>query len=141
MAPPSPNTPEWLFYDGHCGLCHRWVLFVLARDPAGKTFRFAPLQGERFRSLVSEAQRAGLPDSIVVRTAEERLLIRSAAVIYILRRLGGVWKVMAGLVALIPRPLRDAAYDFIARIRHRLFRRPDDVCPLIPPDLRSRFDL
>jgi predicted DCC family thiol-disulfide oxidoreductase YuxK len=40
----------------------------------------------------------------------------------------------------IPRPLRDAAYDFIAHIRYRVFGKRDDWCPVISPDLRARFD-
>jgi predicted DCC family thiol-disulfide oxidoreductase YuxK len=32
-------------------------------------------------------------------------------------------------------------YDWVARIRYRLFARPADVCPVMPPELRRRFDL
>jgi predicted DCC family thiol-disulfide oxidoreductase YuxK len=39
----------------------------------------------------------------------------------------------------VPRPLRDAAYDFVARRRLRWFDPPEDACPLVPPRLRSRF--
>ena len=35
----------------------------------------------------------------------------------------------------------DIAYDFVASIRYRLFARPKEACPMLPPDLRSRFDL
>ena len=138
---PAPaSAPEWMLYDGYCGLCHRAVRFVLSHDPDGSRFRFAPLQGNRIQSLVPAAQRAQLPDSIVVYTADGRLLIRSEAFLHIFRRLGGPWKLFADLAALVPRPIRDAVYNFIARVRHRLFRRPQDTCPLVPPELRSRFD-
>jgi predicted DCC family thiol-disulfide oxidoreductase YuxK len=138
---PSASTqPELLFYDGHCGLCHRTVLFVLHHDPAGRAFRFAPLQGETFQSRVPAERRAGLPDSIVVRTNEDALLVRSSAFIHILRRLGGGWNFLASVLSLFPRAIRDAAYDFIARVRFRIFGRRDDVCPVTPPELRARFD-
>lgn len=130
-----------IFYDGHCGLCHRSVRFVLARDHKGRAFRFAPLYGEAFRARVAESARAGLPDSIVVLTADGSLLTRSGATIYVLRRLGGFWRLLGAAIGLVPRPLRDSVYDWIARIRHRLFTRPDDVCPVIPAELRKRFDL
>ena len=29
----EPPAPERIFYDGSCGLCHRGVRFVVARDP------------------------------------------------------------------------------------------------------------
>jgi predicted DCC family thiol-disulfide oxidoreductase YuxK len=35
--------------------------------------------------------------------------------------------------------VRDAMYDFVARVRYRIFGRKKDACPLMPPDLRSRF--
>lgn len=131
---------ERLFYDGHCGLCHRSVLFVLHHDPAGRTFRFAPLGGPTFLSTLSEAERTGLPDSIVVQAADGRLLLRSRAAAHVLRRLGGGWQVLGSLVLVVPRPVADFVYDFVARIRHRLFDRPVDACPLVPADLRGRFD-
>ena len=132
--------PELLFYDGHCGLCHRTVLFVLRHDPQGRAFRFAPLQGETFQARVPAGRRAGLPDSIVILTADGSLLVRSSASSHMLQRLGGGWSSLGNILALIPRPIRDAAYDFVARIRYRVFGRRDDLCPIMPPELRSRFD-
>ena len=132
--------PEMLFYDGHCGLCHRAVKFVLKHDKTGKAFRFAPLQGETFSAFVPASERAAMPDSVIVRTADGVLLVRSAAFIHILRRLGGGWRVLAAILAAVPRALRDAAYDFVARVRYRIFGRRDDVCPIVPAELRKRFD-
>jgi predicted DCC family thiol-disulfide oxidoreductase YuxK len=131
---------EILFYDGHCGLCHRTVKFVLRHDRTGGAFRFAPLQGETFAALVPPERRAGLPDSIVVRTLDGSLLERSDAFIHILRRLGDGWKALAGILAVMPRPVRDTIYDFVARIRYRVFGRRDELCPIVPADLRARFD-
>ena len=139
MSPADPST-EILFYDGHCGLCHGAVKFVLKHDRSGQAFRFAPLQGATFQSRVSASQRANLPDSVVVLTDDGTLLMRSNAFIHILRRLGGGWILLAGVLAVIPRPLRDAVYNFIARIRYRVFGTRDDLCPIVPPDLRARFD-
>jgi predicted DCC family thiol-disulfide oxidoreductase YuxK len=132
--------PELLFYDGHCALCHGAVKFVLKRDRSGGAFRFAPLQGETFQSLVSASQRATVPDSIVVLTHTDALLVRSNAFIHILRRLGGGWKILGGALAVVPRPVRDLAYDFVARVRYRVFGKKDDLCPIMPPELRGRFD-
>jgi len=132
--------PERIYYDGHCGLCHGWVRFTAARDPQGRAFRFAPLQGATFQTAVPAATRATLPDSIVVERDDGRLLTRSAAALHILRRLGGGWAVLGTVGWLVPRPLRDLAYDGVARVRGRLWKRPDDTCPLMPPEMRTRFD-
>jgi predicted DCC family thiol-disulfide oxidoreductase YuxK len=129
-----------LFYDGHCGLCHRAVKFVVRHDRSGNAFRFAPLQGETFRERVPSPQREALPDSMVVLTEDGSLLTRSDALLHILRRLGGGWKLLAGVLQVIPKTLRDFVYDFVARVRYRLFGRRDDYCPVVSPELRARFD-
>ena len=136
----SAARRSMVFYDGACGLCHRTVRFAIARDREGSRFRFAALGGEAFRRLVPEALRAGLPDSIVVLAPGGALLARTAAVIHILERIGGPWRLTGRVLALVPRGIRDLGYDGIARVRHRLFTRPTDVCPVSPPELRARFE-
>lgn len=131
---------ETLFYDGHCGLCHHAVKFVLKHDHGGQNFRFAPLQGETFKLRVPRAQRARLPDSMVVQTLDGSLLLRSDAWIHIFRRLGGGWRLSAGLLSVIPRVVRDVLYNIIASIRYRVFHPRDELCPLVPPELGVRFD-
>lgn len=135
----APGAIETLFYDGSCGLCHRAVRFLLAEDPDGAAFRFAPLDSDAFRAQVAEAERGRLPDSLVLLTAEGRVLTRSAAVRHLGARLGGIWRLLGTAAQVIPARLQDAAYDVIARIRHRLFARPKDACPILPPHLRARF--
>jgi predicted DCC family thiol-disulfide oxidoreductase YuxK len=137
--PPLPAAGSRVFYDGHCGLCHGVVRFLLSED-RNCVFRFAPLQGETFQSAVPESRRAGLPDSVIVLTREGQLLSRSSAVIFLLERLGGLWRALAAVVRMIPSGLCDRLYDGIAGTRHRLFGRPADACPLLPNDLRTLFD-
>jgi predicted DCC family thiol-disulfide oxidoreductase YuxK len=131
--------PLLVFYDGGCGLCHRAVRLLLRADETGQAFRFAPLGGATFESLVAPEQRQRLPDSLVVRTHDGRLLVRSTGVVCALGRLGVGWRAAAVVMGWVPRPVRDAAYDVIARIRFRLFARPAEACPIIPPVLRDRF--
>jgi len=138
--PLPPQKPETIFYDGHCGLCHRAVKFVLKHDRSGTAFRFAPLQGETFQASVPADRRGSAADSVAVETDDGSLLARSDACIHVLRRLGGRWRILAALVAVIPRPLRNALYSFIARVRYRVFGRRDDLCPVVPAALRGRFD-
>lgn len=137
--PQKAEPPELLFYDGQCGLCHYAVRFVLARDRTGEAFRFAPLESNAFLAAVPEPRRKTLPDSLVVLTADGALLTRSTAVLHILRRLGGGWGLLAIIAGVVPTVARDWLYDGIARVRSRLFRRPPEVCPLVPQELRERF--
>lgn len=140
IAGRAAHSIERVYYDGHCGLCHRAVRFLLAEDVDGSRFRFAPLQGDTCAARIASDRRARLPDSVVIETADGRLLVKSAAVLHILARLGGVWRVLGIAGAFFPCAVRDKAYDAVARIRRKLFPPPPDACPLSPPGLRTRFD-
>lgn len=121
----APETTDRVLYDGTCGLCHRSVRFLIAEDPTGTSFVYAPQEG------------GGA--TVIVETADGRTLTKSDAVIHLTHRLGGLWRVLGFVFALVPRVVRDIGYDFVARVRYRIFGRTKDACPLMPPDLRSRF--
>ena len=125
-----------LLFDGVCNLCHGVVRFVLDHDREAR-FRFAPLQSEVGRALLA---RFGLDaDALdaVVLIDETGAHLRSDAALRVARRLGPPWSWL-GPLAMIPRPLRDAVYDFIARHRYRWFGKKD-ACPLPRPEWRERF--
>ena len=134
-----PDPLVTVFYDGHCALCHGFVRFLLARDPLGRNFDFAPLQGEFCAAAISGAERVLLPDSVVVRCADGKLLVKSAAIAHVLARLGGLWGLLSRLAGILPRSLLDLCYDAVARLRRKLLGRPPDICPIVPPELRARF--
>ncbi|RMF76744.1 MAG: DUF393 domain-containing protein [Acidobacteria bacterium] len=131
--------PDLVLFDGDCALCRRSVRFALVRDPDGSRFRFAPLGGSTARERLAPETLAALPDSLVVLRADGRLLLRSDAALRVLERCGGAWRALARAAALVPRPLRDALYDAVARRRHRLARRRGAVCPLPDDGHRGRF--
>lgn len=137
--PAAAEAPqEIIFYDGTCGLCHGFIRFLLSEDKDG-AFRFAPLQSDVFAARVPEEIRKSLPDSVVVATADGRVLSRSAAVAHVMQRLGGLWGVSGKLGALLPSGPLDALYDRVAAVRHKVFKRPTEACPLMPKHLRERF--
>lgn len=133
------GAPDLVFYDGECGFCHRSVRWLLERDEGGGRFRFAPIGGPTFEQEIPAAERASLPDTLVVRTAAGRTLSGSDAVVHVLRRLGGRHARRSAWLARVPRPLRDAVYAAFARMRRGLLARPEAACPLVPPELRARF--
>lgn len=133
----APEATDQVFYDGTCGLCHSGMRWLVAEDPTGMSFRYAPLFGEAFASAFPAP--SGLPDSVIVKTATGAVLVRSDSAIHLLARLGGLWRIGGILFGALPRRVRDAMYDFVARVRYRIFGRKKDACPLMPADLRSRF--
>ncbi|MEP6741697.1 MAG: thiol-disulfide oxidoreductase DCC family protein [bacterium] len=130
-----------VLYDGVCGLCNRLVQFVLKHDRKD-VFRFASLQSELASALL---QRHGRDPHdldtvyVIVDHAQptESLLARSDAILFLLRRLGGIWK-LAALGNILPRRLRDAAYKLVARNRYRLFGKYES-CMLPEPRHRAKF--
>ncbi|HEX5043707.1 MAG TPA: DCC1-like thiol-disulfide oxidoreductase family protein [Candidatus Polarisedimenticolaceae bacterium] len=118
---------DLVLYDGTCALCHGVVRFLIARDRAGTAFVFSPL---------AEASTA---ETVRVQTEGGVLLTRSDAVLYLLERVGGVWRVLALAGRVVPRKLRDAAYTVVARSRYRVFGRTATACPVVPEHLRARF--
>jgi predicted DCC family thiol-disulfide oxidoreductase YuxK len=140
LAPRRDASPATLFYDGACGLCHRAVRFVLAEDRDGRGFRYAPLGSQVFQRLIPAVERAALPDSLVLVTPDGRVRARSTALREVGFRLGGLWAILARVAGLVPAGLLDRGYDWIARMRSGMFAKPEDSCPILPPDLRDRFD-
>ncbi len=130
---------QTIFYDGSCGLCHRYVRLILWLDREAGRFRFAPLGGDTFQAEIAPERRQALPDSIVVKTARGVLLCRSEAVLYVLEQVGGGWRCLGRALSLLPAALLDRGYDFVARVRYRLFARPQEVCPMVSAELRNRF--
>ncbi len=125
-----------ILFDGECSLCNGFVQFVIRRDP-GARFRFAALGSEAARlALDAAGVRDALPDSIVLVTPG-RARTRSAAALAILRGLGRLWP-LSSVFLVVPRPVRDWVYDWIARNRIRWFGRRQ-TCWVPTPELRARF--
>lgn len=133
------TEPAIILFDGVCNLCSRSVRFVIRRDPHAR-FRFAALQSDAARRAcagVGATPPAVVePDTIIV-IVNGRALERSDAALAIAARLGFPWRLLAAL-RIVPRPIRDAAYRFVARNRYRWFGRTD-ACMVPTPELRARF--
>jgi predicted DCC family thiol-disulfide oxidoreductase YuxK len=136
QAGPGSSDHPVILFDGVCNLCNLSVQFIIARDPSFQ-FRFAPLDSAVARSLIGETVPHGaLPDSIVLMD-HRRMYTRSTAALRIARRLRFPWPLLYALI-IVPRPLRDIIYDFIARHRYRWFGKRD-TCMVHTPELRARF--
>ena len=133
--------PDLILFDGVCNLCSGVVQRIIALDGAGR-FRFAALQSalgqQRLAAHGVLPTAAGGPDSVVLLPAVGGILLHSAAALGIMRRLGGGWRILAGLGAVVPPGLRDGLYRWVARHRYRWFGHQAE-CWLPTPELRARF--
>ena len=125
-----------ILFDGVCNLCNASVLFIIDRDPRGH-FAFAPLQSDYAAAQLREHGRQGDGLTTVILIEDGQVYDRSSAALRIARRLSGLWPLLS-VFRIVPRPLRDLAYDWLARHRYRWFGRTE-ACRLPTPELRTRF--
>ena len=125
-----------ILFDGVCNLCNGAVNFIIDRDPDG-VFRFAPLQSDVAQEHLAGTPAAGTTLDTIVLVEDGTPYVRSTAALRIARRLTAPWPLLALFLA-VPRPLRDAVYNWIARNRYDWFGRRDQ-CRLPTPDLKERF--
>ncbi len=116
----SISKEKIVFFDGVCGLCNRFIDFLLRYDSRKKLY-FAPLQGHTAaKKLTLESEEL---ESIVFFNGEQ-FYLRSRAVLEILWELNGIWRVFY-IFIMIPSFIRDAIYDFVARNRYKIFGQRD----------------
>ena len=134
---PSDQLAEQriVLFDGVCGLCSHAVDYLLRHDPQGR-LRFAPLQGTTASRLVPHDVRDRLDTMVYSRQGV--LYYRSAAVVRMLRDLGGLQTVLGTLLWIIPGPLRDVGYRCVSTLRYRLFGK-HETCRMPTPQERARF--
>lgn len=134
--PEATISQTIVFFDGDCLVCNRATRWLLRVDD-DERLAFAPLQGETARALLpAHLRQIDDLDTMVVRSRDGKLREKSDAVVEILRQLGWPYA-FASILAIAPRPWRDAAYGWIARNRKRLLSK--DACPLPDPADRQRF--
>ena len=128
-----------LLYDGLCGFCNTTVQFILGHE-AMHSLRFAPLQGTFAAGVIERHPELKAVDSLVWvegAVAEERVRVRSSAALRVAWYMGGFWRLVM-VLWVIPRPLRDFAYDQFARRRFKFFGRYGS-CPVPARAVRDRF--
>src|SRR5258705_2740097 len=118
-----------ILYDGVCVFCSRWVRFVAKRDKA-RSFRFTAIQSPYGTRL---AQAFGIdpadPDTNAVIHGGIAWFKSDAALNVLCALPGWGW---VRVLRTVPKPLRDAVYNLVARNRYRIFGKhvegfvPDD---------------
>ena len=144
---PLPEGPVVLF-DGVCNFCNGAIQFIVDHERK-PTLTFAALQSSIAKGLLDRAfgvERAkelrlgvtgdGDPDTIVLVEGAHGCT-HSTAGLRIVRHLRAPWNWLSALIVL-PRPLRDLVYRFIARNRYSWFGR-SETCRVPTPELRKRF--
>ncbi len=93
-----------LIYDGDCAFCTRIADWMMARGCPATSRRDADLPPELFEASAKSVLWLG-----------DQTLDRSAAVVRSLVAMDAGWPLMGVALWLIPKPLRDWGYGFVAR--------------------------
>ncbi len=126
-----------ILFDGVCNFCNSTVNFVIDRD-AKKKFKFAPLQSEIAKDLLSLHTVQSLDNyESVILIKNGKIYKKSSAAMEISLDIRGLWKIIYAF-KIIPWFIRDIFYDIIARNRYRWFGR-EEACRIPEPGLKDRF--
>ena len=118
------NSMDTLLLDGDCGLCNRGAMFLQPRISPSKSLRILAIESEEGKKLISTLSEKQQNADTVYLFKNGKSYIRSAAIVRLSNYLRWWWRPMA-FSWLIPLPIRDVVYRFIAKRRMRSSSAPD----------------
>jgi predicted DCC family thiol-disulfide oxidoreductase YuxK len=136
LVPAFADDKPIIVFDGHCVLCSAWAQFVIRRDPSAK-FRLLAAQTPLGHALYTHYGLDSQNYETNILIADGVAWFKSDSVIGMFEGLGLPWSLMA-VFRVLPRRVRDPAYELLARNRFRFFGRRD-VCFAPTPDIAARF--
>lgn len=125
-----------LLFDGVCNFCNHTVQFVIKRDKKG-IVHFASLQSAFGQAQLRKANLSTDDLKTLIFIENGQLYTKSSGALRLSKYLGGIWQ-LSYIFILIPKPIRNFAYEFIAKNRYKWFGK-QDACMLPSPETRSRF--
>ncbi len=123
-----------ILYDGVCNLCTNSVQFVIQRD-ARKQFRFASLQSSVAENYLENQEQDRLASMVLI--VDNHVYRQSTAALLTAKKLDGFWPILS-VFLLIPRPIRDVIYRWIAIHRYQVLGKKEH-CWRPTPEMADRF--
>ena len=127
--------PDIILFDGVCNFCSASINFVIDHD-VERRFRFASLRSDIGQRILTENSRSVSDFDTVLLIREGKLVEKSTAALEIARYLRG-WTWLYTF-RFIPRFIRDAIYNLIAKNRYNIFGKSES-CRIPTPEERSLF--
>ena len=123
---------EVALFDSDCILCNKSVNFILKHEIRDSKLYFASLDSNYALELKEKYKIDKELDSIIF-ISEGKLFFKSQAIIEMARFLKFPYNLIK-IGCLIPRPIRDKMYDYIAKNRKKFFNSNDNNCQFSPKD-------
>lgn len=125
-----------MVFDGVCNFCSGTVQMVTKMDRGG-IIHFASIQSPYGKMLCEHNGVDPSDPSTFLFFDHGKPTVKTDAMIAMFARLPAPWKWLS-LLRTIPRPLRDAVYNWTARNRYALLGKRT-TCMVPSEDLRNRF--
>jgi len=125
-----------ILFDGVCNFCNRTVNIILKHDQDAH-FQFAPSQSTAGINLLQQFKLDQKAGASVILIDNDKVYSKTDAVIQIATHLKG-WPRLFSFIKFIPRPIRDFAYDLVAKNRYTLFGKME-TCRIPEESIRHRF--
>jgi len=138
----DPSVHEWakyerlILFDGVCNWCNAWVNVTIAHDPSGQ-FKFGTLQSEQAQRILRDLDLSTTDYQTFLLLEGGRVSTKSTAALRVIRQLSWWWPLYY-ICVLVPAPLRDGVYDFVARHRYQWMGRAA-TCRVPTQAERDRF--
>ena len=130
------STHSIILFDGVCNLCNGAVNFVIKRDNSN-VFRFAPLQENSGILLLKKYAIDPQKLDTIILIENDRVYLKSTAALRISKKMSNLWPLLYVCIVL-PKFLRDAVYDYIAKNRYAWFGK-NDQCIIPSPATKDKF--
>ena len=130
------NHKPIILFDGVCNFCNGMVNFIIRHDKKN-IFQFATLQSGSGQELLERYNIDWkLNDSFIV-IENGKAYQKSNAALKLYDKLPWYWK-WSQIFWIVPKFIRDAVYNFIAKNRYRWFGKKES-CIVPTPEIRARF--
>ncbi|MBT4981495.1 MAG: DUF393 domain-containing protein [Euryarchaeota archaeon] len=116
---------DFLLLDGDCGLCHRLANFIDKRLAKGQDLGYRPILSDAAQTMIHTFPKKQQAADSVYLVRHGKSYIRSAAGIRFLLYMRWYYAMWFPVLWLIPLPIRDIGYWFIAKYRHKFFKKPE----------------
>ncbi|MEZ4840042.1 MAG: DCC1-like thiol-disulfide oxidoreductase family protein [Flavobacteriaceae bacterium] len=125
-----------ILFDGVCNLCNSSVQFIIKRNKK-QHFYYASLQSDVAKEILLQHLEKKITLDTIVFVEKGNIYTKSTAALRISKYLDGLWK-FAYVLIIIPRPIRDIFYDFVAKKRYVWFGKRES-CMMPTDDQKKMF--
>lgn len=132
------NHLNIIFYDDQCVVCNYWVNLLLKSDKKNRLL-FAPLESELGKTIVANTFNlvSNYEQSVLFYNGG-KLFEKSEAIEQCFSYLDLKFRVIKGILKIVPLGFKNFIYDFIAKNRYHWFGIKNS-CEMLPPEYSRKI--